>query len=192
MKSRLEPYIARPIVDLYQDSIVLFLASSMGGDVLEAVSSLLAYDGDRLLVRAFNLKDTSAVRKAFLLVQSSADLAGKVYRRKVLDLVDVQLVDYFLSVLAKGEDEIASVLSPLAVLEEMEEGTVLTDTLEAFLLDADMSTLQTSRLLGVHNNTVKYRLKRISSILHADIMKAPQSVMLYRALMMRRIIGLDG
>lgn len=192
VKSRLEPYIARPIVDLYQDSIVLFLASSMGGDVLEAVSSLLAYDGDRLLVRAFNLKDTSAVRKAFLLVQSSADLASKVYRRKVLDLVDVQLVDYFLSVLAKGEDEIASVLSPLAVLDEMEEGTVLTDTLEAFLLNADMSTLQTSRMLGVHNNTVKYRLKRISSILHADIMKAPQNVMLYRALMMRRIIGLGG
>ena len=192
VKSRLEPYIARPIVDFYQESIVLFLASSMGGDVLEAVSSLLAYDGDRLLVRAFNLKDTSAVRKAFLLVKSSADLASKVYRRKVLDLVDVQLVDYLLSVLAKGEDEIASVLSPLAVLDEMEEGTVLTDTLEAFLLDADMSTLQTSRMLGVHNNTVKYRLKRISSILHADIMKAPQSVMLYRALMMRRIIGLGG
>ena len=55
-----------------------------------------------------------------------------------------------------------------------------------------MSTLQTSRMLGVHNNTVKYRLKRISSILHADIMKAPQNVMLYRALMMRRIIGLGG
>ena len=92
----------------------------------------------------------------------------------------------------KGEDEISKVLSPLKVLEETEDAALLMQTLEAFILDTDLSTLKTSKLINVHNNTVKYRIRRISSLMHADITKAPQSIMLYRAMMMRRILGLQG
>ena len=89
------------------------------------------------------------------------------------------------------EEEIARVLYPLRVLEETEDAGPLMDTLEIFILDADLSTLSTSRQMNVHNNTVKYRIRRISSLMHADITAAPQSVMLYRALMMRRILRLQ-
>ena len=187
VKDKLSPFISRPVVDLYQDCIVLFLASGMGEDIIESVSLVLA-DMDCMMIRAFCLRDTGDVRKAFLEIQPSLELACRIYRRKVLNLVDVQLVNYFLSVLTKGEDEIAKVLSPVKVLEETEDAGPLLETLEAFILDADLSTLRTSRMMNVHNNTVKYRIRRISSLLHADITKAPQSVMLYRALMMRRIL----
>lgn len=187
VKDKLSPFISRPVVDLYQDCIVLFLASGMGEDIIESVSLVLA-EMDCMMIRAFCLRDTGDVRKAFLEIQPSLELACRIYRRKVLNLVDVQLVNYFLSVLTKGEDEIAKVLSPVKVLEETEDAGPLLETLEAFILDADLSTLRTSRMMNVHNNTVKYRIRRISSLLHADITKAPQSVMLYRALMMRRIL----
>ncbi len=187
VKEKLSPFLQRPVVDLYQGSIVLFLASCMGDDVIDTVCSVLA-DKDCLMIRAFNLNDTGEVRKAFLEIQPSIELACRVYKRNILNLVDVQLVNYFLSVLAKGEDEIAKVLYPLKALEETEDASSLMDTLDTFILDADLSTLQTSRKMNVHNNTVKYRIRRISSLMHADITKAPQNVMLYRALMMRRIL----
>ena len=122
----------------------------------------------------------------------SLGLACRAYRKNVLNLSDIQLINYFLQVIEKGEDEISKVLSPLKVLEETEDAALLMQTLEAFILDTDLSTLKTSKLINVHNNTVKYRIRRISSLMHADITKAPQSIMLYRAMMMRRILGLQG
>ncbi len=45
----------------------------------------------------------------------------------------------------------------------------LLDTLETFVLDAGMNSNKTSEILGIHTNTVQYRLKRINEILGADI-----------------------
>ena len=190
IRKELSPFIARPVMNIYEGSIVLFLASGIGNDQIEAICALLA-DKDCLLIRAFNLKDTSEVRQAFLEIQPTMDFAYRVYRKNILNLVDLQLINYFLSVIGKGEEEINKVLSPLKILEEAEDAGILIDTLETFILDADLSTLNTSQYLNVHNNTVKYRIKRISSIMHADITKAPQSIMLYRALMMKRILSLQ-
>ena len=191
IRQKLTPFISRPVVDLYEGNIVLFLASGMGSELLESICTLLS-DENCFLIRAFNLKDTSEVRKAFLEITPSLELACRAYRKNVLNLSDIQLINYFLQVIEKGEDEISKVLSPLKVLEETEDAALLMQTLEAFILDTDLSTLKTSKLINVHNNTVKYRIRRISSLMHADITKAPQSIMLYRAMMMRRILGLQG
>ena len=191
IRQKLTPFISRPVVDLYEGNIVLFLASGMGSELLESICTLLS-DENCFLIRAFNLKDTSDVRKAFLEITPSLELACRAYRKNVLNLSDIQLINYFLQVIEKGEDEISKVLSPLKVLEETEDADLLMQTLEAFILDTDLSTLKTSKLINVHNNTVKYRIRRISSLMHADITKAPQSIMLYRAMMMRRILGLQG
>ena len=191
IRQKLTPFISRPVVDLYEGNIVLFLASGMGSELLESICTLLS-DENCFLIRAFNLKDTSEVRKAFLEITPSLELACRAYRKNVLNLSDIQLINYFLQVIEKGEDEISKVLSPLKVLEETEDADLLMQTLEAFILDTDLSTLKTSKLINVHNNTVKYRIRRISSLMHADITKAPQSIMLYRAMMMRRILGLQG
>lgn len=45
----------------------------------------------------------------------------------------------------------------------------LMETVETFILDAGLSTAKTARLLGIHANTVQYRLKRIKEILGVDI-----------------------
>ena len=42
VKDKLSPFISRPVVDLYQDCIVLFLASGMGEDIIESVSLVVA------------------------------------------------------------------------------------------------------------------------------------------------------
>ena len=45
----------------------------------------------------------------------------------------------------------------------------LLDTLETFVLDAGMNSAKTSEFMGIHTNTVQYRLKRINEVLGAEI-----------------------
>lgn len=45
----------------------------------------------------------------------------------------------------------------------------LLETLETFVLDAGMNSGKTSEFMGIHTNTVQYRLKRINEVLGAEI-----------------------
>ena len=45
----------------------------------------------------------------------------------------------------------------------------LLDTLETFVLDAGMNSAKTSEFMGIHTNTVQYRLKKINEVLGAEI-----------------------
>lgn len=45
----------------------------------------------------------------------------------------------------------------------------LLETLETFVLDAGMRSSKTSEFMGIHTNTVQYRLKRINEILGVEI-----------------------
>ncbi len=45
----------------------------------------------------------------------------------------------------------------------------LLETLEAFVLDAGMNSGKTSDFMGIHTNTVQYRLRKINEILGAEI-----------------------
>lgn len=45
----------------------------------------------------------------------------------------------------------------------------LLETLETFILDAGMNSSKTSEFMGIHANTVQYRLKRLNEVLGAEI-----------------------
>lgn len=45
----------------------------------------------------------------------------------------------------------------------------LLDTLETFVLDAGMNSGKTAEFMGIHTNTVQYRLKKINEVLGAEI-----------------------
>lgn len=49
------------------------------------------------------------------------------------------------------------------------KGRLLLETLETFVLDAGMNSNKTAEFMGVHNNTVQYRLKRINEILGTEM-----------------------
>ncbi len=49
------------------------------------------------------------------------------------------------------------------------KGSQLMETLECFVLDAGLNNAKTARLLGVHANTVQYRIKNIRDLLGVDI-----------------------
>ena len=45
----------------------------------------------------------------------------------------------------------------------------LLETLETFVLDAKLNSGKTSVFMGIHTNTVQYRLKRINEVLGAEM-----------------------
>ena len=49
------------------------------------------------------------------------------------------------------------------------KGKQLLDTLETFVLDAGMNSGKTAEFMGIHTNTVQYRLKRINDVLGVEI-----------------------
>lgn len=49
------------------------------------------------------------------------------------------------------------------------KGKQLLDTLETFVLDAGMNSSKTSEFMGIHPNTVQYRLKKTNELLGAEI-----------------------
>ncbi len=55
----------------------------------------------------------------------------------------------------------------------------LMETLEVFLLDANMSIQKTAELMFTHQNTIKYRLKIIEKIFGYKLNKIPESYDLY-------------
>ena len=188
--SRISAFVTRPVMDEYEDYVVLFLASSMGPDVIQAIADALTGD-DRILVTIYNLKDTGDVRRAYLEASASAMQAHLTFARDVLSHAHIRMIDYCMKAIGKGEDEIRDILSLLDPLTRQSDHEDLVRTLEVWALDAGMSTLQTSKILDVHNNTVKYRIRRISNLLGDDVTRAPLSVLLYRALMLTRILRLQ-
>lgn len=49
------------------------------------------------------------------------------------------------------------------------KGRLLLDTLSTFVLDAGMNSNKTADFMGIHNNTVQYRLKKANEILGAEM-----------------------
>lgn len=59
-------------------------------------------------------------------------------------------------------------LEPFKELGE-NKGKQLLETLETFVLDARMNSLRTSEIMGIHTNTVQYRLKKINDVLGVEV-----------------------
>ena len=49
------------------------------------------------------------------------------------------------------------------------KGRQLLDTLETFVLDAGMNSSKTAEFMGIHANTVQYRLKKINEMLGVEV-----------------------
>lgn len=63
----------------------------------------------------------------------------------------------------------------------------LLDTMAVFLLDSGLCVTSTAELLGVHKNTVKYRLKMIEDVLGYKITRMPEMYELYLLTAIRRL-----
>jgi DNA-binding PucR family transcriptional regulator len=64
----------------------------------------------------------------------------------------------------------------------------LRDTIAAFYFDAHMKPSETAKRMGLHKNTVRYRLQKVSEKLGCSVTDMPEMLELYTALAIERLI----
>lgn len=177
----------------YQNHCLIFTGNA---NVKESSQMILRYlyeqirevHRDIVLVSCPGLKNTTDVRNSFLLCQEFIGQTKSIYpNRQVLTIHEVKFARKCQEILTRGEDAVVNVMKPLKRLDT-EEQQELYQTLETYLLDAEMNIARTAELLFVHKNTIKYRVANLNKLFHCQISKMPEVYELYQAAAVSRLL----
>ncbi len=109
---------------------------------------------------------------AYRLISESWSFVQSVFPyKKVFTKYELTLVSNCINIQIQGgfvKKNYMELLEPFKDAGET-KGRQLLDTLETFVLDAGMSSSRTSEIMGIHSNTVQYRLKKINELLGVEI-----------------------
>ncbi|MBR5315767.1 MAG: PucR family transcriptional regulator [Firmicutes bacterium] len=127
-------------------------------------------------VRIFHASGVDGIEgagDAFRLISETWTFVESVFPyKRVFTKYELSLVSNCINLQVQGgylKKNYMDLLEPFK--KEMGENKAkqLLDTLETFVLDAGMNSGKTSEFMGIHTNTVQYRLKRINEVLGAEI-----------------------
>lgn len=180
------------LVSYYEDTLVVFthaLRGSTHGDgeffgsreQFEAISS--RYE----IICCDSLASSADARRAYLVSMANWRAARRIYpRTAVLRTADVMFAQLCQEIMCKREtlEQYEQSLSGLR-----SSNSELIPTLTVYLLDAGSSMAETAKLLYVHLNTVKYRLRQIQELTGLSPTQMPDSYSLYIAAAIDRISG---
>lgn len=91
--------------------------------------------------------------------------------KRVFSKYEMVMVSNCINIQLQGGYVKKSYMELLEPFKEIGEnkGRQLLETLETFVLDAGMNGARTSEFMGIHTNTVQYRLKKINDVLSVEI-----------------------
>jgi len=144
-------------------------------------------DGKHRCVELFDrLKEDKSVRIFHITGLDGIEGAGDAYRliseswsfvqsvfpyKRVFTKYELALVSNCINIQLQGghiKKNYIELLEPFKDAGES-KGKHLLETLETFVLDAGMNSGKTAEFMGIHTNTVQYRLKRINDMLGVEI-----------------------
>lgn len=137
------------------------------------------------------LENTAQVRSAYITICDYMEAGRIVYPSQPwLPLQKIQYAKECQKLINMGEEKVEEILSILTIqsAEKLQQDELL-QTLCVYLLDADMSMQRTSELLFLHKNTIKYRIRQLKQLLHSPITTMPDTVVLYQACALYRIMN---
>ena len=191
----LSAYSASVLMERYEDSFVIFTGNPDSFAEEEAMCAgiwnCLEAHGLYGVAMTFcrNLDTTVDVREAFLEHLNYREDAGKIFpRRREIRLEELRFAHRCRETVRAGEKALEEAMKILRPLSRAREGKELVKTLQAFLLDAGSGTKRTAELLFVHVNTIKYRIQRCSELLGLRIGQEPETMSLYFAAALQRLL----
>jgi hypothetical protein len=191
IREELAPYCKTVVSDICDPDVVAFMDNPVDCDILALAASLrdsmCAAGIEALLTVCLNLKDTAQVRRAYLQNKNALTVARYIYPNKTLfTQQEIGFAESCQKLLDAGEAEANNCMAILDCLSP--EGGDLTETLTTYLLDSDMDTETCAAKLFFHRNTIKYRLNRINGRLGFKVGRMPETLELYTAVAVRRIL----
>lgn len=109
---------------------------------------------------------------AYRLISESWTFVQNVFPyKRVFTKYDLTLVSNCINIQIQGGFVKKNYMELLEPFKEAGEskGRQLQETLETFVLDAGMNSSKTAEFMGIHANTVQYRLKKINEMLGVEI-----------------------
>ena len=139
------------------------------------------------IVYSPKMKDTKAVRQMYQLVNQVGKKVHTIFPlRKLYTAAEIRSMKRAIDLSKQGEkmiEEYFSVIEPILHDEESLK------TLMTFLLDANGNFDDCGKILFIHKNTVKYRIKKISEMIGNDVTIYSEFYDVYMACMLYRLIN---
>jgi hypothetical protein len=126
-------------------------------------------------VRIFHVTGIDGIEgaaDAYRLISESWSFVQNVFPyKRVFTKYELALVSNCINIQLQGGYVKRNYMELLEPFKEAKEnkGRQLLETLETFVLDAGMNSAKTSEFMGIHTNTVQYRLKKINEVLDVEI-----------------------
>ncbi len=199
LKQFFDDYRINAVYDVFENHVVALIEASSYFEAAHPFADtfmrLARGENEKLiLTHASRFSNISEIRDAYFMMQAHGEYAIKIYPTKyVLSNYEMTVVYKAKAIIDEGEMSVEKrmrVLKPLMVNGRHKNNELIV-TLATFLLDARSSLNVTSRLLYLHNSTIKYRLKKIKDKLGFDITELPESYELYVALAVYRLVYND-
>lgn len=182
------------LVSYYEETLVVFIHAHQNGKFVEGelLCSSEQYESIRQryeIVCCDCLNDSSDARQAYLVSMAQWRTARRIYPRAgVLRTEDMMFAQLCQEIMA-NRDNLDQYLRILSCLRNA--NAELITTLTVYLLDSGSSMAETARLLYVHLNTVKYRLRQVQELTGFSPTQLPGAYSLYIAAAINRISGED-
>ena len=154
--------------DMYEDELLLFSST---------------------VSRCGSLENTTDVRNAYMKHRQYISDAAKIYpARKWFSIGDIEFAASCHQLADRGEESLDAAFNCLRKLQSGNYEWDVPETLAIYLLDTDSSVTRTAEIMFLHKNTIKYRLRVISDELGFRPNKMPDSIPLYQALAVSRLL----
>lgn len=138
---------------------------------LELFNRLKEIEGLRVL-HVTGIDDLDSACDAYrLIMESRASVQAVFPFKRIFSKYELTLVCNCVNIQGQGGFVKKSYIELLEVFKTVggNKSRQLLDTLETFVLDAGMNSSKTAEFMGIHPNTVQYRLKKINELLGAEI-----------------------
>lgn len=176
--------------DTYKERIILFtdtIRKKADVDALRTNLSAVLPHGVKMCYYT-GFRNTRDVRRAYLLNGENYDSALKILPgRDFFMRGDMEFAGKCREIVEKGNESVEGHLRVLRVIDETDSNDLI-PTLCIYLLDTDRNVQKTADKLFVHKNTVKYRINTISDRLGFHAGSMPESMNLYIACGIRRLL----
>lgn len=181
--------------DVYEDCFLLFSSTSSSyqeaSEAARVIIQLLhRYDETITLTKCGNLKNTTEVRSAWLAYDNYLSDAKRIFPgQSFFTSGQISFAGECRRIIEQGEDSIVQITAALSCNDSPASEQVDEETLSTYMLDSNFSISKAADLLHVHPNTIKYRLKCIDNKLGFHHDQMPDSMRLYYALALRRLLN---
>ena len=193
IQNYLKAYLNKYILGEYEGSIVLIADDSIDDKnsvLTDLLNEMIAeYNCGFIVCTTDKIKTASEAKLAYDSFCKYRMYSYFIYPiKKIITFGEIQFVEQCVSILNTGELEVMRKTDIILTLTNNQRNHDLLETLMIFFLDADFNVGNTSKIMFVHKNTIKYRISCLKKLFGHELNKMPEMQKIYTAVALERLL----